>query len=261
MDFVNASSRCCTRSHLTNNGLSPYVIILPILVEMSILTTSQIHCAYHNIDHWQDVLVGSILGLVMSFFAHRQYYPPLSSPNAHHPFSPRIKREGGERGPGAGGESSSSDDSHAPILPFVRPGLGVRHSNSLRESQKGSQNVGGSGSGPGSGHNVGSRRSGSGSVVEGGRGSEELLTHPAQPHIHVHSTHTHAHPYTGVEYTYPQYGPYRDEESTGVNAEDLQRSWHIYSDPYIAQQALRWSRLSDISHERITSWRLCADPP
>ncbi|KAK7054966.1 hypothetical protein VNI00_003429 [Paramarasmius palmivorus] len=43
--------------------------------------------------HWQDVLVGSILGTVMSYFAYRQYYPPLSSELSHKPYSPRIKRE------------------------------------------------------------------------------------------------------------------------------------------------------------------------
>ncbi|EPQ58178.1 PAP2-domain-containing protein [Gloeophyllum trabeum ATCC 11539] len=44
--------------------------------------------------HWQDVLVGSILGLVMSYFSYRQYYPPLSSEFSHRPYSPRIQREG-----------------------------------------------------------------------------------------------------------------------------------------------------------------------
>ncbi|KAL0580260.1 hypothetical protein V5O48_001765 [Marasmius crinis-equi] len=29
----------------------------------------------------------------MSFFAYRQYYPPLHSEMSHKPFSPRIKRE------------------------------------------------------------------------------------------------------------------------------------------------------------------------
>ncbi|ESK96891.1 hypothetical protein Moror_6469 [Moniliophthora roreri MCA 2997] len=43
--------------------------------------------------HWQDVLVGSILGTIMSYFAYRQYYPPLSSEMSHKPYSPRIKRE------------------------------------------------------------------------------------------------------------------------------------------------------------------------
>ncbi|KAF4615260.1 hypothetical protein D9613_003209 [Agrocybe pediades] len=43
--------------------------------------------------HWQDVLVGSLVGTFFAFFAYRQYYPALSSEMAHRPYSPRIKRE------------------------------------------------------------------------------------------------------------------------------------------------------------------------
>ncbi|KAG8966875.1 hypothetical protein FRC03_011196 [Tulasnella sp. 419] len=43
--------------------------------------------------HWQDVLTGSILGLTLSFFSYRQYYPPLTHRLSHQPFSPRIPRE------------------------------------------------------------------------------------------------------------------------------------------------------------------------
>lgn len=43
--------------------------------------------------HWQDVLVGSIVGTVFSFFCYRQYYPPLESPLSHRPYSPRIPRD------------------------------------------------------------------------------------------------------------------------------------------------------------------------
>ncbi|KAF5393529.1 hypothetical protein D9757_000571 [Collybiopsis confluens] len=46
-------------------------------------------------DHWQDVLVGSILGIFMAYFAYRQYYPSLASEFCHKPYSPRIKREPG----------------------------------------------------------------------------------------------------------------------------------------------------------------------
>lgn len=180
-----------------------------------------------SIDHWQDVLVGSLLGLIMSFFAYRQYYPPLSSPRAHRPFSPRIGRERDERG--GGDESSPSDESHAPILPFVRPGSGIMslgrgsgsgsgslgyHSSSPRGGV-GRNNKNEPGGGPGAG-GVGRGR-GNGE----GRESTDVLTHPAQPHIHVLSAHTHAHPYGGAEYSYPQYGTYRDEE--GESVEDLQR--------------------------------------
>ncbi|CCO35529.1 putative diacylglycerol pyrophosphate phosphatase 1 Short=DGPP phosphatase [Rhizoctonia solani AG-1 IB] len=43
--------------------------------------------------HWQDVLVGSTVGLIFSYFAYRQYYPTLESPFSHKPYSPRIPRE------------------------------------------------------------------------------------------------------------------------------------------------------------------------
>jgi len=44
--------------------------------------------------HWHDVLVGSLVGTLFSFFSYRQYYPALESPQSHRPYSPRIKREG-----------------------------------------------------------------------------------------------------------------------------------------------------------------------
>ncbi|KAG8737633.1 hypothetical protein FRC10_007975 [Ceratobasidium sp. 414] len=43
--------------------------------------------------HWQDVLVGSIAGLVFAYFSYRQYYPTLESPYSHKPYAPRIPRE------------------------------------------------------------------------------------------------------------------------------------------------------------------------
>ncbi|KAG5647199.1 hypothetical protein DXG03_001158 [Asterophora parasitica] len=44
-------------------------------------------------DHWQDVLVGSLLGTIVSYFSYRQYYPSLTAQLSHRPYSPRIKRE------------------------------------------------------------------------------------------------------------------------------------------------------------------------
>ncbi|KAI0818770.1 phosphatidic acid phosphatase type 2/haloperoxidase [Irpex lacteus] len=41
--------------------------------------------------HWQDVLTGSILGLVLSYLAYRQYYPPLHSHDCHQPYPPRVR--------------------------------------------------------------------------------------------------------------------------------------------------------------------------
>ena len=47
-------------------------------------------------DHWQDVTVGSILGLTIAYFSYRQYYPSLADERSHRPYSPRIKDENSE---------------------------------------------------------------------------------------------------------------------------------------------------------------------
>jgi diacylglycerol diphosphate phosphatase/phosphatidate phosphatase len=46
-------------------------------------------------DHWQDVLAGSILGLVMANFAYRQYFRSLASKASHLPYDPRTQRPEG----------------------------------------------------------------------------------------------------------------------------------------------------------------------
>jgi len=48
--------------------------------------------------HWQDVLVGSSLGFIMSYFSYRQYYPSLAEDLCHRPYSPRIKHESSDHG-------------------------------------------------------------------------------------------------------------------------------------------------------------------
>jgi PAP2 superfamily len=53
-----------------------------------------------NRHHWQDVTTGSILGLILAFFAYRQYYPPLSSPISHRPYKPRTLHDKGQHAPG-----------------------------------------------------------------------------------------------------------------------------------------------------------------
>lgn len=45
------------------------------------------------LDHWEDVVAGSLLGLVVAYFAYRQYFPSLVSPVSHRPHSPRVPRD------------------------------------------------------------------------------------------------------------------------------------------------------------------------
>lgn len=40
--------------------------------------------------HWQDVLVGGLLGMLIAWFGYRMYYPSLSTEEAHKPYSPRL---------------------------------------------------------------------------------------------------------------------------------------------------------------------------
>lgn len=53
-----------------------------------------------NRHHWQDVLVGSLLGMVVALVTYRGYYPPLSHSHAHLPYAPRevIENEHGDEG-------------------------------------------------------------------------------------------------------------------------------------------------------------------
>lgn len=43
--------------------------------------------------HATDIIAGSLLGLGLSYFSYRLYYPPLHHPMAHKAYSPRIPAE------------------------------------------------------------------------------------------------------------------------------------------------------------------------
>ncbi|OBZ75896.1 putative diacylglycerol pyrophosphate phosphatase 1 [Grifola frondosa] len=45
--------------------------------------------------HWHDVLAGSLLGLVVSYFSYRQFYPSLASELSHYPY-PHVFKRGGD---------------------------------------------------------------------------------------------------------------------------------------------------------------------
>lgn len=45
-------------------------------------------CDYHH--HWQDVTVGSLIGLTVGYLSYRQYYPPLDSRHCYLPYSSEV---------------------------------------------------------------------------------------------------------------------------------------------------------------------------
>ncbi|KAI6118461.1 phosphatidic acid phosphatase type 2/haloperoxidase [Pisolithus sp. B1] len=49
------------------------------------------HLKAYVLDHWQDVVAGSALGLVLSYFSYRQYYPGLGEADSHLPHMTRLE--------------------------------------------------------------------------------------------------------------------------------------------------------------------------
>jgi len=70
----------CTRPSPTWKLLLPLVfLVVPMTIAIS--RTAD----YHH--HWQDVVVGSLLGLSVVWMVYRQHYPPLSSPHSAKPLA------------------------------------------------------------------------------------------------------------------------------------------------------------------------------
>ncbi|TFK27409.1 PAP2-domain-containing protein [Coprinopsis marcescibilis] len=94
--------------------------------------------------HWHDVLVGSLLGIVFSFFAYRQYYPPLDSELSHRPYSPRVQEKSDESAilpthiatANASGFSSSPPTRYSPSK-FQASGSGMVNSEPYETVQLG----------------------------------------------------------------------------------------------------------------------------
>lgn len=61
------------------------VSLVPLFVALEVAVSRT--CDYHH--HWQDVLVGSLIGICLSYLCYRQYYPSIFSTNCHRAYSSR----------------------------------------------------------------------------------------------------------------------------------------------------------------------------
>ncbi|KAB7495099.1 Phospholipid phosphatase 5, partial [Armadillidium nasatum] len=67
---------------IRSNGWKLVIAGLPLIIALIIALSRT--CDYHH--HWQDVMVGSLIGGFVAYLCYRQYYPRLSSPFCHLPY-------------------------------------------------------------------------------------------------------------------------------------------------------------------------------
>ncbi|SPO39062.1 related to DPP1 - diacylglycerol pyrophosphate phosphatase [Pseudozyma flocculosa] len=72
------------------HAISAWLTLTPMLGAVLIAVSRTMDYRHHA----TDVIAGGILGFVMAFSVYRLYFPPLSHPLCHKPYSPRIPREG-----------------------------------------------------------------------------------------------------------------------------------------------------------------------
>lgn len=62
--------------------------------------------------HATDVIAGALLGLTIAYWSYKLYYPPLSHPQSHKPYSPRIPAEHLAAADEQGYTSTGQEDEH-----------------------------------------------------------------------------------------------------------------------------------------------------
>ncbi|KZV80136.1 PAP2-domain-containing protein [Exidia glandulosa HHB12029] len=95
------------------SGIKAWLCITPLLGAALVAISRTMDYRHHA----TDVLSGSILGLVVSYFSYRQYYPPLDSPVSHKCYSPKrhsmMLEHNVPNGPAAPDPSNSGDSTPA----------------------------------------------------------------------------------------------------------------------------------------------------
>ncbi|KAJ9093586.1 hypothetical protein QFC20_007096 [Naganishia adeliensis] len=69
--------------------IKSWILLIPVATA-SLISISRTMDYRH---HATDVIAGGIIGILIAWYAYRQYYPCLSAENCHRPYSPRIAHE------------------------------------------------------------------------------------------------------------------------------------------------------------------------
>lgn len=80
--------------HLMNErgrGRSVRLIMAGLPLFAATLIAISRTCDYHH--HWQDVTIGSLIGVVLSYICYRQYYPAFNERNCHLPYPYHLQQE------------------------------------------------------------------------------------------------------------------------------------------------------------------------
>lgn len=88
------------------------IAVIPLVI--SLLVAVSRTCDYHH--HWQDVTVGSLIGLLTGYISYRQYYPSIFGPDAGRPLNRCSRREGPQYQRLTGKDESGSREEGADSL-------------------------------------------------------------------------------------------------------------------------------------------------